>query len=130
MNAEQFAQECLNYYNLGYEKVYLCPDFSFISVSPAENYIPIDVSSCKATKEQYIEIFNFEKSDFRKQQRLLEQVPVEFRAALSYMAYERGHSAGDAEITIVLADLVDGLKKPIKEFENRIEREVIHFQNL
>lgn len=47
---------------------------------------------------------------------LLETVPVEFRSVLSYMAYERGHSAGELEVLLILKDLIHDLKPAIEEF--------------
>jgi len=58
-----------------------------------------------------------------KQDKLLAPVPQEFRSAISYHAYEQGHSAGNNEIIIHLSDLVDALLQPIQEFEKRITTE-------
>lgn len=51
-----------------------------------------------------------------KTDELLSQVPEEFRSALSYMAYESGHSAGEEEVLCHLHSLIDGLKPAIKDF--------------
>lgn len=48
---------------------------------------------------------------------ILKDVPIEFHPTLSYMAYERGHSAGQAEIILILQELVNSLLPPIREFE-------------
>jgi hypothetical protein len=54
---------------------------------------------------------------------LLSRVPKEFRSQLSYMAYERGHSAGEDEVILHLGSLIDDLEEPIREFEKRIRQE-------
>lgn len=53
----------------------------------------------------------------------LNLVPEEFRSTLSYMAYERGHAYGDAEVMCILSDLCTTLVEPIKAFEKRVLRE-------
>lgn len=137
MTAEQFADHCFHLHSLGFKKAGIDTNFEYVlgmdgptcEDSFGRPLIIIDISSCKKTREQYIEIFNFEQSEPQKQRRLLEQVPEEFRGALAGMAYERGHWAGDAEITSVLEGLVDDLKKPIADFEKRIEKEAAHYIN-
>lgn len=44
---------------------------------------------------------------------LLEQLPEEVRSAVSYMAYERGHSAGELEVLGILRGIVSDLKEPL-----------------
>lgn len=51
---------------------------------------------------------------------LLDKLPTEFRSVLSYMAYERGHSAGQAEVELILAGLVNDLSPAILAFEKRL----------
>ena len=51
------------------------------------------------------------------------KIPVEFRSALSYLAYERGHAYGLDEIWSELIDLVSGLQEPIKKYTERIQNE-------
>ena len=53
---------------------------------------------------------------------ILRDVPEEFRSRLSYMAYERGHSAGESEITLILEELVSNLLPCIKAFEERLTK--------
>lgn len=53
----------------------------------------------------------------------LNLVPEEFRSTLSYMAYERGHAYGDAEVMNILSDLCTTMVEPIKAFEKRVLRE-------
>lgn len=55
---------------------------------------------------------------------ILANVPEEFRSALSYMAYERGHSAGEEEVISILRGLVDALKEPIANFKRNVEEEM------
>lgn len=54
---------------------------------------------------------------------LLEELPPELRAAISYMAYESGHSAGYHEVLDGLRGLVADLKEPLAAFEKRIRLE-------
>lgn len=54
---------------------------------------------------------------------LLEPIPQEFRSAMSYHAYESGHSAGYEEIIIHLSDLVHTFAQPINDFHKRIIKE-------
>ena len=62
----------------------------------------------------------FSIQEVSKESILLEQVPEEFRAKLSYMAYERGHSSGQEECYYILKALIADLFPAIKEFETRI----------
>lgn len=55
-----------------------------------------------------------------KQSELLNRVPFEVRGALSYMAYDRGHSAGRENVIGILEDLVDTLERPLRDLENRL----------
>ena len=50
----------------------------------------------------------------KKQEEILKDIPVEFHSALSYYAYEQGHSAGLDECFGVLQGLVSMLKEPIE----------------
>ncbi len=50
-------------------------------------------------------------------------IPEEFQSILSYMAYERGHSAGEDEILRILGSLVYDFRPAIEKFENRIRKE-------
>lgn len=56
-------------------------------------------------------------------QYILKDVPKEFQATLSYMAYERGHYAGQEECNCILRRLVFDLLPTIRKFEARIRRE-------
>ena len=56
-----------------------------------------------------------------KQTELLAEVPVQFRNALSYMAYERGHSGGLEEVIGILTGLVADLLPSIQQFKKDIE---------
>ncbi len=47
------------------------------------------------------------------------------RCAISYMAYEKGHSGGLDEVYSQLVGLVGDLEKPLREFEDRCRREGI-----
>jgi len=63
-----------------------------------------------------------------KQDKILEHIPQEFKSAISYHAYEQGHSSGNEEIIIHLSDLVDALLQPIQEFEKRIRTEASKYK--
>lgn len=65
------------------------------------------------------------ETDFNEDQAaLLEQVPVEFHAALSAKAYEDGHSNGWEEIINNLDSLVDCLIPAIKAYTTRLLAEL------
>lgn len=55
-----------------------------------------------------------------KESELLSKIPQEFRGAVSYQAYEDGHSAGYEEVLIYVERYVGMLFEPIKKFESRI----------
>jgi hypothetical protein len=59
-----------------------------------------------------------------EQNNVLKEIPKEFKDRLSYMAYERGHSAGYEEIISILKGLVNNLKQPIADFQKRISMEI------
>jgi hypothetical protein len=59
-----------------------------------------------------------------EQDKILKEIPEEFKSALSYMAYERGHSAGHEEVMGILKELVNDLKQPIADFQKRISMEI------
>ena len=61
--------------------------------------------------------------EYTKEEYLLRDIPEEFKGALSYMAYERGHSAGKEEVLCILQGLVADLKDSIQAFEKRIRAE-------
>jgi hypothetical protein len=54
------------------------------------------------------------------QTEILKDIPEEFKSALSYMAYERGHSAGNEEIVNELRGLVSDLQQAIEDYTKRI----------
>ena len=54
---------------------------------------------------------------------LLQELPEEFRSAISYYAYEQGHSAGIEEIVNHLSELVGILKEPIAKYTERLMAE-------
>jgi hypothetical protein len=51
---------------------------------------------------------------------ILRDIPEEFHGALSYIAYEQGHSAGQDEVNLILSDLVYNLAPAIKKFEDKL----------
>lgn len=56
-----------------------------------------------------------------KEFELLQLVPLEFRAALSGLAYERGHAYGYEEVLGHLQNYVDTLVEPIEQFKLRLK---------
>ena len=64
-----------------------------------------------------------EKLFEEKQKALLEDIPPEFHRALSYWAWEEGHSAGYDEVLNILQDLVHTFQDPIIAFQNRLWNE-------
>ena len=54
------------------------------------------------------------------QAELLKDFPPEFKGTLSYMAWERGHSAGYEEVLNELRGLVSDLKEPIQKYGERM----------
>ena len=59
-----------------------------------------------------------------KEAELLNQVPVEFRSALTYMVYVSGHAYGYQEVLYRLGDLIDSLSSAIEDYATRIKSEV------
>lgn len=53
-------------------------------------------------------------------EKLLGQLPEEFRAYASNEAYERGHSSGREESYNIAQDIVHSLKKPIELYTKRL----------
>jgi hypothetical protein len=66
----------------------------------------------RMTEEEYL----------KEQEEILAGIPQEFKGPLSYMAYERGHSAGNEESIGILRGLVSDLREPIKAFEKRLAK--------
>ena len=48
------------------------------------------------------------------------RIPAEFRSALSFYAYEKGHGAGMEEVLNYLKGLCDALDKPFREYEENV----------
>jgi len=90
------------------------------------------VTAAGSTQDEVLNKMGCDRSDlpditFETQENtdyLLLQVPEEFRGKLSYMAYERGHSAGESEVELILTELIYELKPVIQAFEKRIRSEV------
>ena len=79
---------------------------------------PEDCAHQLGCDKSELELQEMEKTDY-----ILLQVPKEFRGPLSYMAYERGHSAGESEVEMILEGLVADLAPVIQAFEKRIRAE-------
>lgn len=53
-------------------------------------------------------------------EKLLSEIPEEFRAFVNSQAYEMGHSSGYEETYNIAQDIVGGLVGPIKEYTKRL----------
>lgn len=53
-------------------------------------------------------------------EKLLSEIPEEFRGYASYEAYDRGHANGYEESYNIAQDIVSTLKGPIKEYTKRL----------
>ena len=58
-----------------------------------------------------------------KQDELLQNIPEEFKGAMSYRAWEDGHAYGFEEVLIHLKDLIADFEEPIMKFAERIRKE-------
>lgn len=74
----------------------------------------------KELRENYPWVEDLTVEKVNKTDYLLSSVPEDFRSTLSYMAYERGHSAGEDEVTSILEGLVNDLRPAIMKFEQRL----------
>ena len=53
----------------------------------------------------------------QKEKEILSVIPKHFHSTLSYMAYERGHSAGEEEVLGCLQGLVGDLRDVINSYK-------------
>ena len=51
---------------------------------------------------------------------LEKQLPIEFCQYFSYMAYERGHSAGEEEVNGIFCGMVEEFIPVLKEYNKRV----------
>lgn len=58
--------------------------------------------------------------DVDSEEYIMKDISKEFHSALSSMAYDRGHSAGEDECRSILIGIVADLIKPIQAFEKRL----------
>ena len=87
-------------------------------------------SEIDALASFYHNDFNFEIKELNEEEffeyqtnKLLEQIPDEFRTALSYYAYRMGHSSGKEEVLIILKDIIFDLKESIEKYgSNQFEK--------
>lgn len=59
---------------------------------------------------------------YTEEEYILKDVPAEFHSALSSMAYERGHSAGEYECMLHLRDLVFDLLPAIEAYAKKFRK--------
>jgi plasmid stability protein len=67
---------------------------------------------------------NLEEIDIESDEYILKDIPKEFHSALTWMAYEHGHSAGESEVRNYLKGYVEDFRKPIQAFEKRLREEL------
>jgi len=87
------------------------------------------ISRTGATKQEVLDQIGCYEADLRwteidKTEFLLSVVPEEFRSRLSYMAYERGHSAGESEVEMILQSLISDLLPCILNFQERLTKQI------
>lgn len=56
-----------------------------------------------------------------RQNEILERLPPELHAPISWLAYEQGHAHGYREVLIDLEEIVDNLEVPIRTYGRRME---------
>ena len=88
----------------------------FDSIEQLKDYFcwMVDNKNPKWVENNVVEI------DIHSDEYIMRDIPKEFHGTLSYMAYEKGHAYGYDEVRNILMGLVDDLKKPIKNFEQRL----------
>ena len=57
-----------------------------------------------------------------RQNEILERLPEELHAPISWLAYDRGHAYGYQEVLIHLDEMVSTLLVPIRTYGQRMER--------
>lgn len=55
-----------------------------------------------------------------------QNIPKEFRGPMSLLAYQLGHAYGYNEMWIHLNDIIDAFEEPIKNFENRVKKDLMN----
>ena len=63
---------------------------------------------------------DLEISEIDKMEYLLDKVPIQFRSALSSMAYDRGHAWGEEEVVSTLESLIHDLLPAIESYKQAL----------
>lgn len=94
-----------------------------VYIPKSENYKLADEAfdSEREVNERYSWVEDLEIEVVPETEYLISTIPPEFRSVLSYMAYQRGHSAGEEEVNLILRELISDLKPAIEAFEKRIK---------
>lgn len=74
-------------------------------------------------EERYSYVDDLEITEIYTKDYLLRNVPEPFKSKFSYMAYQRGHWAGDHEIMLHVQEYVSELLPCIDEYRRQIMKE-------
>ena len=79
-------------------------------------------SKAEVAEKMGADVEDIDFVEYSEVEYILKDVPTEFRSVLSYMAYERGHSAGEDEVVLHLKELVSNLKPAIDAYTIRLSK--------
>ena len=101
-------------YNEGYVtipvKVYKIQVINFEVKLQFSHVIDVEPFSAPMTADDYL----------TELEKLLQEIPKEFRDFVNAQAYDRGHSSGYQECYNIAQDIVHSLKKPIELYTKRL----------
>lgn len=72
------------------------------------------------TEDQLAEEKRKQKEFAEEQDKLLQDLPEEFRGFVSAYAWDQGHAYGYSEVLLHVQDLADQLKGPISQYTSRL----------
>ncbi len=103
-------------YNEGYVtipvKVYKVQVINFEVKLQFSHVIDVEPFSAPMTADDYL----------TELEKLLFEIPKEFRDFVNAQAYDRGHSSGYEECYNIAQDLVSALKDPIKNYTEKVKK--------
>ena len=68
--------------------------------------------------------------EFSEQKQIyLNRLPLQFRSAVDYYCWEKGHSYGYQEVINYIQDMVAMLEKPIQDYKAAFETKIQALQN-
>lgn len=82
-----------------------------------------EINDTLYTREELERGLSAKEIYFKKQAKLLADVPEEFHGVFSKHAWDEGHAYGYDEVLNHLEELVDIFRNPIKEYAARLKRE-------